>query len=45
MGEDTGVTRQTANEYIKELNKKGFIDAKRRGQDRSSMYYLHITTR
>lgn len=42
MGEDIGVTRQTVNEYIKELERKGYVDVKRRGQGRSNYYTIHI---
>lgn len=42
LGEDIGVTRQTVNEYIKELSKKGFIKVERRGQGRSNIYELLV---
>lgn len=42
MGEDIGVTRQTVNEYIKELEREGYVDVKRRGQGRSNYYTIHI---
>ena len=42
MGRDIGVTRQTVNEYIKELEKKGYVSVKRRGQGKSNYYYIHV---
>ena len=42
LGDDIGVTRQTVNEYIKELEKKGYVSVKRRGQGKSNYYYIHV---
>lgn len=42
LGSDIGVTRQTVNEYIKELRTKGFIRVTRRGQGRSNIYELLV---
>ena len=42
LGEDLGVTRQTVNEYIKELRTKGLIRVRRRGQGRSNLYELLV---
>ena len=42
LGNDIGVTRQTANEYIKELRIKGFVKVTRRGQGRSNIYELLV---
>ena len=42
LGEDLGVTRQTVNEYVRELRTKGFIRVQRRGQGRSNIYELLI---
>ena len=42
LGDDIGVTRQTVNEYIRELRTKGFIRVTRRGQGRSNLYELLV---
>ncbi len=42
LGTDIGVTRQTVNEYIKELRTKGFIRVTRRGQGKSNLYELLV---
>ena len=42
LGVDMGISRQTANQYIKELEAKGFINIKRRGQGRSNLYEINL---
>ena len=39
---DMGVTRQSANTYIKELSTKGFIKITRRGQGRANLYEINL---
>ena len=42
LASDMGVTRQSANTYIQELQRKGFISIKRRGQGRTNLYELNL---
>jgi chromosome segregation and condensation protein ScpB len=37
-----GVSRRSANTYIKELNEKGFINVKRQGQGRPNLYEVNL---
>ena len=45
LAEDLGITRQSVNAHIKELEAKGFIDIKRRGQGKPNLYTLKLTTK
>ena len=40
MADDIGVTRQTANEYIQKLKRKGYVNIIRKGQGRPNLYEL-----
>ena len=42
LADDIGVTRQTANEYIGELKRKGFVKVQRKGQGRTNIYKLMV---
>ena len=42
LGADMGVTRVTANTYIQELAKKGFINVTRQGQGRTNLYEVNL---
>jgi hypothetical protein len=45
LATDMGVTRQSANTYIQELQRGAFISIKRRGQGKTNLYELNLTTR
>lgn len=43
LAADMGVTRQSANTYIQELQRGVFIHIKRRGQGKTNIYELNLT--
>ena len=43
LAKEMGVTRQSANTYIKELERKDFISIKRKGQGKPNIYTLKLT--
>lgn len=43
MAKDIGITRQSVNTHIKELEKKGFIQIKRRGLGKTNIYTLDFS--
>ncbi len=42
LADDMGVSRQSANTYIKELATKGFVKITRRGQGKPNLYELNL---
>lgn len=42
LASDMGVTRQSANTHIKELERKGFIKVARRGQGKPNLYEVNL---
>ena len=40
LATDMGISRQSANTHVKELEKKGFLKITRRGQGRPNLYEL-----
>ena len=42
LATDMGVTRQSANTYIQELQRGDFIGIKRRGQGKTNLYELNL---
>lgn len=42
LAEDIGVSRQSVNTHVKELEKKGFIAVKRQGQGRPNIYEVNL---
>ena len=45
LAKDMGVTRQSANAYLQELQRQKFVDIKRRGQGRTNLYVLNMKAR
>jgi hypothetical protein len=43
LAKDMGVTRQSANTYVQELQRQKFITIKRRGQGKTQLYELNLT--
>ncbi len=42
LATDMGVTRQSANAYIQELQRRSFIAIRRRGQGKTNLYELNL---
>ncbi len=45
LATDMGVTRQSANAYVQELQREKFITIKRRGQGRTNVYEFDLRKR
>jgi biotin operon repressor len=42
LADDIGVSRQTANEYVQEIKRKGYVAITRKGQGRPNVYELKV---
>lgn len=42
LAEDIGISRQSVNTHVKELERKGFVKIKRKGQGRANVYELNL---
>lgn len=42
LAKNIGISRQSVNTHVKELEKKGFIKIKRLGQGRANLYELNL---
>jgi biotin operon repressor len=42
LAEDIGISRQSVNTHVKELERKSFIKIKRRGQGRANLYEVNL---
>jgi biotin operon repressor len=42
LAQDMGVTRQSANTYVQELQREQFINIQRRGQGKTNLYELNL---
>ena len=45
LAKDIGISRQSVNTQIKELERKGFIKIKRQGQGRPNLYEVDLTAK
>jgi len=42
LAEDIGISRQSVNTHVKELERKGFVKIERKGQGRANLYELNL---
>jgi len=42
LAEDIGISRQSVNTHVKELERKGFVKITRKGQGRANLYALNL---